>query len=253
MLMTKFFIALFYFVVVICSADAREAPKGHPLRVAIEGPSDLGHLDTYLTLEQWFCNYTAKPSGGRPPYRYEWTASDGGTYSGQTARYYPTTSGKNWVKVKVTDRDDNTVTETKDIFVHDRIEILSATSSKVDQGPEFLIAENENDTDQTHPWVATLEAEASVTVGLTVNGGLDLNRVAAKIGAAYSSTRTVTHTQTVEVSLSLEPGQTGFLHGTRGTNVVEGQAKQWNTCSEGETGVYRKREPPYIKTRTSTN
>jgi hypothetical protein len=234
-------------------AEARSRPSGHngPLKVTIEGPSDLGHLETYLTLEQWFCTFTAKPTGGRPPYRYEWTASDGGSYSGQTGRYYPTALGNQWVQVKVTDKNDESVTLKKDIMVHERLEILSAQASQADQGPEFLIAEHTNDTDQPQEWGNALTATAEVTVGLTVTGGLDTNAVASKVGASYTSTETVTHSHETTTPLIIAPGQTGYYWGTKGTNVVDGEAKQWNTCSEGASGSYQKREPPYIKTRSS--
>jgi hypothetical protein len=200
-------------LLMICpnDAEARSRPSGHngPLKVTIEGPSDLGHLETYLTLEQWFCNFTAKPTGGRPPYRYEWTASDGGSYSGQTGRYYPTALGNQWVQVKVTDKNDESVTLKKDIMVHERLEILSAQASQADQGPEFLIAEHTNDTDQPQEWGNALTATTAINAG-TATSATKLTTARNINGVSFNGSQDITITATPGAHTHAATDVTGF-------------------------------------------
>jgi hypothetical protein len=237
-------------LLIICpdDAEARRRPTGHPgpLNVTIDGPSDLGHLDTYFTLDQWFCNYTARPTGGRPPYQYEWTASDGGSYLGQTARYYPTELGNQWVQVKVTDKNDETVTLKKDISVHRRLEISGESTAQEFPHDWFQLASWTN----TNPSVSiTIEVNESedveVTVGLTVTGGLNAGEIRSAIGAEFEGTRTTTVTISETTSFVLAPGDSVALFGRAGINVTTGDGTQWNTCSKRAEGSYENRHSEF--------
>ncbi len=244
----KRLLLLFLISLVCATTTEAESPPGHrPLKVTVDGPTDVGLRESF-----WdeYCVYTARPSGGTQPYKYQWTFSAGGSGgTSQTQRSGGSRLGNQWIQVKVTDKNGKTAEKRLDVVVHERVEVSNAETTQEPQGTWYQLDSHRN-LSTTTPVEHTFRISRStrVTVGLTVTGELDVEKIGAKIGASRTTTVEVETTIEKTITVTIPPQRTVKIMGRRMTNLTKGDAIQWGPCSKEAEGTYENRDDPFIET-----